>query len=140
MNKLVFEVNNGRKLELVQREDNGTTLICSLDAPDNEAYISAGDFVQLITFTATASGTISKTIGLTPTAKIRRYNKMTRSDELNAEIRNQAVRLYPKCAALFELPLMVYTQIVADNLTRSKPYRLSVERCKKIILAMPEFD
>ena len=41
MNKLVFEVNNGRKLELVQREDNGTTLICSLDAPDNEAYISA---------------------------------------------------------------------------------------------------
>lgn len=58
MNKLVFEVNNGRKLELVQREDNGTTLICSLDAPDNEAYISAGeeayispeDFVQLINF------------------------------------------------------------------------------------------
>ena len=48
MNKLVFEVNNGRKLELVQREDNGTALICSLDAPDNEAYISAGDFVQLI--------------------------------------------------------------------------------------------
>lgn len=48
MNKLVFEVNNGRKLELVQREDNGTALICSLDAPDNEAYISAGDFVQLV--------------------------------------------------------------------------------------------
>lgn len=40
---------------------------------------------------------------------------MTRSDELNAEIRNQAVRLYPKCAGLFELPLMVYTQIVADK-------------------------
>lgn len=35
MNKLVFEVNSGRTLELVQREDN-------------EAYISAGDFVQLI--------------------------------------------------------------------------------------------
>ena len=31
---------------------------------------------------------------------------MTRADELNAEIRNQAVRLYPKCAGLFELPLM----------------------------------
>lgn len=56
---------------------------------------------------------------------------MTRTDEINAEIRNQAVRLHPKCAGLFELPLMVYTQIVADNLTRSKPYRLSVERCKK---------
>lgn len=38
MNKLVFEVNNSKKLELVQREDNGTTLICSLDAPDNKAY------------------------------------------------------------------------------------------------------
>nr|DAQ31022.1 MAG TPA: hypothetical protein [Caudoviricetes sp.] len=48
MNKLVFEVNDGETLELVQREDNGTTLICSLDAPDNEAYISAADFVQLI--------------------------------------------------------------------------------------------
>ena len=65
---------------------------------------------------------------------------MTRSDELNAEIRNQAVRLYPKCAGLFELPLMVYTKIVMDNDTRKKPYRLSVERCKKIILEMPEFD
>lgn len=51
---------------------------------------------------------------------------MTRADEINAEIRNQAMRLYPKCAGLFELPLMVYT--------------LSVERCKKIILTMPEFD
>lgn len=36
MNKLVFEVNNSRKFELVQREDNGMTLICSIDAPDNE--------------------------------------------------------------------------------------------------------
>lgn len=48
MNKLVFEVNNGQKLELVQRQDDGPTLICSPNAPDNEAYISAGDFVQLI--------------------------------------------------------------------------------------------
>lgn len=65
---------------------------------------------------------------------------MNRTDELNAEIRNQAVRLYPKCAGLFELPLMVYTKIVMDNDTRKKPYRLSVERCKKIILEMPEFN
>ena len=48
MNKLVFEVNNGEKLELVQRQDNGPVLNCSLDAPDNAAYISAADFVQLI--------------------------------------------------------------------------------------------
>ena len=65
---------------------------------------------------------------------------MTRSDELEAEIRNQAVRLYPKCVALFELPLMVYTKSIMDNEARKKPYRLSVERCKKIILEMPEFD
>lgn len=56
------------------------------------------------------------------------------------EVRNQAVKLYPKCAGLFELPLMVYSQIVQDNETRLKPYRISVDRCKRIILAMPEFD
>ena len=60
---------------------------------------------------------------------------MTRADELNAEIRNQAVRLYPRCTALFELPTMVYWQIM-----RHKPYRVSEERCKKVIFAMPEFD
>ena len=56
------------------------------------------------------------------------------------EVRNQAVKLYPKCAGLFELPLMVYSQIVQDNETRGKPYRISVDHCKRIILAMPEFD
>lgn len=56
------------------------------------------------------------------------------------EVRNQAVKLYPKCAGLFELPLMVYSQIAQDNETRRKPYRISVDRCKRIILAMPEFD
>lgn len=56
------------------------------------------------------------------------------------EVRNQAVKLYPKCAGLFELPLMVYSQIVQDNETRRKPYKISVGRCKRIILTMPEFD
>lgn len=56
------------------------------------------------------------------------------------EVKNQAVKLYPKCAGLFELPLMVYSQILQDNETRRKPYRISVDRCKRIILAMPEFD
>ena len=60
--------------------------------------------------------------------------------EIDAEIRNQAVRLYPRCTALFELPNMVYWQIMQDNTLRHKPYRVSEERCKKIILAMPEFD
>ena len=65
---------------------------------------------------------------------------MTRKEEIEMEVRNQAIKLYPKCAALFELPLMVYSQIVQDNETRRKPYRISVDRCKRIILAMPEFD
>jgi hypothetical protein len=65
---------------------------------------------------------------------------LTRKEETEMEVRNQAVKLYPKCAGLFELPLMVYSQIVQDNETRRKPYRVSVDRCKRIILAMPEFD
>ena len=60
--------------------------------------------------------------------------KMTRRDEIDAEIRNQAVRLYPRCTALFELPTMVYWQIMQDNTLRHKPYRVSEEHCKKIIL------
>jgi hypothetical protein len=65
---------------------------------------------------------------------------LTRKEETEMEVRNQAVKLYPKCAGLFELPLMVYSQIVQDNEPRRKPYRVSVDRCKRIILAMPEFD
>ena len=61
---------------------------------------------------------------------------MTRKDEIEMEIRNQAVRLYPSCVALFELPAMVYAQIVKDNGTRKKPYRVSIERCSKVIHAM----
>ena len=50
---------------------------------------------------------------------------MTRRDEIDAEIRNQAVRLYSRCTALFELPTMVYWQIMQDNTLRHKPYRVS---------------
>ena len=64
---------------------------------------------------------------------------MTRNEEIDLEIRQQAVRLYPKCVALFELPLMVYTQIMQDNATRKRPYRVSEARIKKIIGSIPEF-
>lgn len=47
---------------------------------------------------------------------------MTRREELNLEIRNQAARLAPKCVAYFELPLMVYTQIITDNSTRKNHF------------------
>lgn len=50
---------------------------------------------------------------------------MKRNEEIEAEIRRQAVRLYPKCAALFELPLMVYAQIMKDNDTRRRPTGLA---------------
>lgn len=65
---------------------------------------------------------------------------MTRHDEIDAEVRRQAVRLYPKCTALFELPLMVYTQIMMDNTTRRHPYRVSEARIRKTIGTMPEFQ
>ena len=65
---------------------------------------------------------------------------MTRSKEIDLEIRNQAVRLYPKCAALFELPMMVYSKIVEDNTTRKRPYRVSETRIRKVILSMEEFQ
>lgn len=64
---------------------------------------------------------------------------MTQTDEIDLEIRKQAVRLYPKCAALFELPMMVYCQIMMDNATRKKPFRVSETRIRKTIGSMPEF-
>lgn len=48
---------------------------------------------------------------------------MTWRDEIDMEIRRQAIRLYPDCAALFELPRRVYAQIMQDNSMRRKPYR-----------------
>lgn len=65
---------------------------------------------------------------------------MTRREEIDLEIRRQALRLYPRCTELFELPLMVYTQIMEDNTTRRKPYRVSEKRIKDIIGTMPEFQ
>lgn len=61
---------------------------------------------------------------------------MTRNEEIEIEIRNQAVKLYPKCVALFELPLMVYNQIIADNDLRKKPYKLGFSRVQKVINTM----
>lgn len=63
---------------------------------------------------------------------------MTRREELNLEIRNQAVRLAPKCVVYFELPLMVYTQIITDNSTRKKPFRVSEKHIQAIIHEMIE--
>lgn len=66
----------------------------------------------------------------------RREKEMARTEEIEMEIRNQAIKKYPECVALFELPNMVYAQIMKDNDTRKKPYRISYERIKGIIQAM----
>lgn len=65
---------------------------------------------------------------------------MTRREEIDLEIRRQALRLYPRCVALFEIPLMVYAQIMEDNTTRRNPYRVSEARIRKIISSMPELN
>lgn len=65
---------------------------------------------------------------------------MTRNQEIDLEIRNLAVRLNKKCAALFELPMLIYSQIMEDNTLRKRPYRVSYERIQKIIHNMPEFN
>ena len=41
---------------------------------------------------------------------------------------------------LFELPMMVYTQIMMDNSTRKKPFRVSEARIRRTIGTMPEFQ
>lgn len=65
---------------------------------------------------------------------------MTINEEIELEIRQQALKLYPKCVALFELPHMVYAQILKDNDLRKKHYRVSEGRIKKVIGSMPEFN
>lgn len=65
---------------------------------------------------------------------------MTQNEKIELEIRQQALRLYPKCAALFELPAMVYAQIIKDNAMRKKPFRVSEDRIRKVIGSMPEFN
>lgn len=62
--------------------------------------------------------------------------KLTRTQEIDVEIRNQAVRLQGQCCALFELPLMIYAQIMDDNTLRRKPYRVSENRIRRIIAQM----
>ena len=47
MGKISFDVNNGGKLELIQRGHDGTVLICDKSASNTE-LIPAGDMVMLV--------------------------------------------------------------------------------------------
>ena len=57
MNTISFNINNGGKLKLIQREHDGKTLIVREDENgshesmlDSTSFISAGDFVMLINY------------------------------------------------------------------------------------------
>lgn len=57
MNTISFDINNGRKMELTQRQHDGKTLVVIKDSKgnhesidDNEAFISPADFVMLINY------------------------------------------------------------------------------------------
>lgn len=57
MNTLSFDVNNGRKMELIQRQHDGKILIHVEDGngnaeviPDHEAFIDPGEMVMLINY------------------------------------------------------------------------------------------
>ena len=57
MNTISFDINNGRKMRLVQRQHDGKTLIIIEDEKgdhesieDFEAFISPADFVMLINY------------------------------------------------------------------------------------------
>ena len=65
---------------------------------------------------------------------------MGRHQEIELEIRRQAIRLEPKAAALFELPRLVYAKIVEDNATRKKPFKIGYARVQKVIRSMAEFQ
>ena len=47
--KLTYDINNGEKMELIQRGHDGTVLICD-NAVSKTEYIPAGDMVMLINF------------------------------------------------------------------------------------------
>ena len=65
---------------------------------------------------------------------------MSRREEIDLEIRNQAARLAPKCNALFEFPMMIYNAIMQGNATRKNPYKVSEKRIRDVVHAMPELN
>lgn len=57
MNKISFELNNGRKMELIQRKHDGQVMLVKLDSKgrpegeeDSELLIDQGDFVMLMNY------------------------------------------------------------------------------------------
>lgn len=112
-----------------------------------KAYFADQNVREIIELNAAQVNTVSAAAATTIIDLTTEHSQATTPDytaladtiraELNARHDRSA---WDKAVTLYALELLEDVQEGADNLTRSKPYRLSVERCKKIILAMPEFD
>ncbi|MDD3337103.1 MAG: hypothetical protein PHI98_16595 [Eubacteriales bacterium] len=61
---------------------------------------------------------------------------MTRRQEIDQEVQRLIKKLLPSCNALFELPSLVYAQIMKDNVTRKQPYRVSFNHIESIMHQM----
>ncbi len=68
--KLTYEINNGRQLELIQRGHNGTVLISS-DSMSKTEFIPAGDMVMLINLYRYIKDNDIKNDFINPCGKIR---------------------------------------------------------------------
>ena len=65
-------------------------------------------------------------------------HEWTYQETIDIEIRQLAHKLKGNCIALFQLPLMIYNQIMLDNQTRKKPFRVSFKRIEDMVHSMPE--
>lgn len=55
-----------------------------------------------------------------------------------AEAIRLAMKLKDKCAALFELPAMIYAESKKNDVTARRPYRLSFDFCRATVSALIE--
>lgn len=59
--------------------------------------------------------------------------KFTRREQADLEIKRLAHKYKSDCTALLQLPLKIYSQIIEDNQTRKRPYRVSFKRIQDIV-------
>ena len=69
---------------------------------------------------------------------MKNNGKWTYQESIDMEIKRLAFKLKGECRALLQLPLKIYSQILEDNKTRKKPYKVSLKRIERIILSISE--
>ena len=65
-------------------------------------------------------------------------HEWTHQETIDIEIRRLALKLKGNYVALLQLPLMIYNQIMLDNQTRKKPFRVSFKRIEDIVYSLAE--